>query len=78
MVRSRPYDLVIGVGGGSSMDMAKVAAGFASNEGPARSFVGNNLFTKKPIPSIMVPTTAGTGAELTVTSMAFSWTLGNV
>jgi len=68
-VRSRPYDLVIGVGGGSSMDMAKVAAGFASNEGPARSFVGNNQFASKPIPSIMVPTTSGTGAELTVTSM---------
>ena len=68
-VRSASYDLVVGVGGGSSMDMAKVAAGFASNEGPAKSFVGNNLFAKVPIPSVMVPTTAGTGAELTVTSM---------
>ena len=68
-VRSKRYDLVVGVGGGSSMDMAKVAAGFASNEGAARSFVGNDMFAKKPVPSIMVPTTAGTGAELTVTSM---------
>jgi alcohol dehydrogenase len=68
-VRAGAYDLVIGVGGGSSMDMAKVAAGFATNSGPARSFVGNNLFSKKPLHSIMVPTTAGTGAELTVTSM---------
>jgi alcohol dehydrogenase class IV len=68
-VRSKPYDLVIGVGGGSSMDMAKVAAGFASNQGPARAFVGSNLFARRPVPSIMVPTTAGTGAELTVTSM---------
>ena len=68
-VRSKPYDLVIGVGGGSSMDMAKVASAFASNEGLARSFVGNNLFTRRPIHSLMVPTTAGTGAELTVTSM---------
>jgi len=68
-VRSKPYDLVLGVGGGSCMDMAKAAAGFASNEGLARSFVGNNRFSKKPVPSIMVPTTAGTGAELTVTSM---------
>ena len=68
-VRSKPYDLVIGVGGGSTMDMAKVAAGFASNRGPARAFVGSNLFDRRPIPSIMVPTTAGTGAELTVTSM---------
>ena len=68
-VRSGGYDLVIGVGGGSSMDMAKVAAGFATNAGEARAFVGNNLFPSKPLPSVMVPTTAGTGAELTVTSM---------
>lgn len=51
------------------MDMAKVAAGFATNRGEAKSFVGNNLFPARPLPSIMVPTTAGTGAELTVTSM---------
>jgi alcohol dehydrogenase class IV len=68
-VRSKPYDLVVGVGGGSAMDMAKVAAGFATNKGMARSFVGNNMFANKPVRSIMVPTTAGTGAELTVTSM---------
>ena len=68
-VRSAAYDLVVGVGGGSSMDMAKVAAGFATNKGPATSFVGNDLFPNRPLPSIMVPTTAGTGAELTVTSM---------
>jgi alcohol dehydrogenase class IV len=68
-VRSGAYDMVLGVGGGSSMDMAKVAAGFATNTGPAKSFVGNNLFGKRPLPSIMIPTTAGTGAELTVTSM---------
>jgi alcohol dehydrogenase len=68
-VRGGKYDGVIGVGGGSSMDMAKVAAGFATNGGPAVSYVGNNLFQKEPLPSIMIPTTAGTGAELTVTSM---------
>lgn len=68
-VRAARYDLVVGVGGGSSMDMAKVAAGFATNQGPARSFVGNDAFAKQPLRSIMVPTTAGTGAELTVTSM---------
>jgi alcohol dehydrogenase class IV len=68
-VRSGGYDIVVGIGGGSSMDMAKVAAGFATNAGPAKSYVGNDLFLKKPLASIMVPTTAGTGAELTVTSM---------
>ncbi|MDG6947641.1 MAG: iron-containing alcohol dehydrogenase [Nitrososphaerota archaeon] len=68
-VRQGGYGLVVGVGGGSCMDMAKVAAGLATNPGPARGFVGNNLFVKPSLPSIMVPTTAGTGAELTVTSM---------
>jgi alcohol dehydrogenase len=68
-VRSGSFDGVIGVGGGSSMDMAKIASAFATNPGPANSYVGNNLFGSKPLPSIMVPTTAGTGAELTITSM---------
>lgn len=68
-VRSDRYDAVIGVGGGSPMDMAKVAAGFSTNEGPARKFLGNNLFANRPLPTVMIPTTAGTGAELTVTSM---------
>ena len=68
-VRGGRYDLVVGVGGGSSMDMAKLAAAFATNPGPARNYVGNNLFTTNPVRSLMIPTTAGTGAELTVTSM---------
>ncbi len=68
-VRSSPYDLVLGLGGGSSLDMAKLAAGLATNEGDAREFVGNGLFRRRALPAIMVPTTAGTGAELTVTSM---------
>ena len=68
-VRRGGYDLILGLGGGSSMDMAKVSAAFATNEGQARSYVGNNTFTKRGLPSIMIPTTAGTGAELTVTSM---------
>jgi alcohol dehydrogenase len=68
-VRSSPYDLVLGLGGGSSLDMAKLAAGLATNEGDAREFVGSGLFRKRSLPAIMLPTTAGTGAELTVTSM---------
>ena len=67
--RSADYELVIGLGGGSSMDMAKIAAGLATNPGSARSYIGSGLFKNKPLPTIMVPTTAGTGAELTVTSM---------
>lgn len=68
-VRGSNYDIVLGVGGGSSLDMAKVAACLATNDGPAKSYVGQNLFAKKGVPSIMIPTTAGTGSEVTVTSM---------
>ena len=68
-VRNSPYDLVLGLGGGSSLDMAKLAAGLATNEGDARRFVGTGLLRRKALPTIMLPTTAGTGAELTVTSM---------
>ena len=68
-VRNSPYDLVLGLGGGSSLDMAKLAAGLATNEGEARRFVGSGLLSRKALPTIMLPTTAGTGAELTVTSM---------
>ncbi len=68
-VRSSPYDLVLGLGGGSSLDMAKLAAGLATNEGEARRFVGTGLLRRRALPTIMLPTTAGTGAELTVTAM---------
>jgi alcohol dehydrogenase class IV len=67
--RGGDYGLVIGLGGGSSIDMAKVAAGMARNPGPALDFVGNNRFKREGLPTVMLPTTAGTGAELTVTSM---------
>src|SRR5207244_9542023 len=65
-VRSSPYDLVLGVGGGSSLDMAKLAAGLATNEGEARGFVGTGLLRRKALPTIMLQTTAGTGDELAV------------
>ncbi|MEM3671380.1 MAG: iron-containing alcohol dehydrogenase [Thermoprotei archaeon] len=68
-VRGSEFNLVIGVGGGSSLDMAKVAACMATNPGSARNYVGQNLFSKRGLPSIMIPTTAGTGSEVTVTSM---------
>jgi alcohol dehydrogenase class IV len=67
--RNNNFDSVIGVGGGSAMDIAKLASAFATNDGPAEKYVGNNLFHERPILSIMLPTTAGTGAELTITSM---------
>jgi alcohol dehydrogenase class IV len=60
------YDLIVGIGGGSVLDMAKVSAAAAANpEQRVRDFLGANRITKPSVPKILIPTTAGTGAEAT-------------
>ncbi len=64
--RAAKYDLIVGVGGGSVMDMAKVASAAASNpEQGVSDFMGANKIVNPSVPKILVPTTAGTGAEAT-------------
>ncbi|WP_425441451.1 iron-containing alcohol dehydrogenase [Salinibacillus kushneri] len=67
-VRSKQADLVIGVGGGSALDLAKAASVLAENEGIVEDFL-NLSGTKKPeakgLPKVLIPTTSGTGAEVT-------------
>lgn len=63
--RQESCDLVIGIGGGSSMDTAKVIAVLATNEGDISDFAGVNNVPKPPAPLIAIPTTSGTGAEVT-------------
>lgn len=58
-------DLFIGVGGGSTLDMAKALSVLYNNRGSAISYRGFDKF-KEPIkPIIAIPTTAGTGSEIT-------------
>jgi alcohol dehydrogenase len=59
------FDLVVGLGGGSSIDVAKVAAVMLSNDGPFQEYLGIEKIPKPGAPMIMIPTTAGTGAEVT-------------
>ncbi|MGZ0085924.1 iron-containing alcohol dehydrogenase [Caldibacillus thermoamylovorans] len=64
--RSERCDVIIAVGGGSSIDAAKAVAVMMTNEGTISDYVGNaRMFTKKPVPLIAIPTTAGTGSEVT-------------
>ncbi len=67
--RTVDADLVIGIGGGSAMDTAKAAAMLITNEGKAQDYIGLNLVNVPGIPTLMVPTTAGTGAEVTFTAV---------
>jgi alcohol dehydrogenase class IV len=69
LARKEKCDFVLGVGGGSAMDTAKAAAILATNEGRARDFQGLNKVPKPGLPKGMVPTTAGTGSEVTFTAV---------
>ncbi len=62
-------DLVVGIGGGSAMDTAKAVAAIAANRGRAVDYLGLNRIPGPALPKIMVPTTAGTGSEVTFTSV---------
>lgn len=58
-------DFVIAVGGGSVMDVAKLASILATDEYTVKDLLDNPLLAKKQVPSLMIPSTAGTGAEAT-------------
>ncbi|NLD79663.1 MAG: iron-containing alcohol dehydrogenase [Smithella sp.] len=62
-------DSVIGIGGGSAMDVAKAIAVIATNKGAAVDYLGLNKVPKPGLPKIMIPTTAGTGSEVTFTAV---------
>jgi len=62
-------DIVVGIGGGSAMDTAKAIAVLATNKGGAFDYLGLNKVAKPGLAKIMVPTTAGTGSEVTFTAV---------
>jgi len=62
-------DSVIGIGGGSAMDVAKAIAVIATNKGAAVDYLGLNKVPKPGLLKIMIPTTAGTGSEVTFTAV---------
>ena len=63
--RAEGCDLVLGVGGGSSLDVAKGVSIVAGNGGRILDYAGMDLVKKPGAPKILMPTTAGTGAEIT-------------
>jgi len=69
VARRARYDLVIGLGGGSSLDMAKLASISATNPEPIANFIGVGKVESPGIPKILIPTTAGTGAEITMNAI---------
>ncbi len=58
-------DVIIGFGGGSSLDISKVTSVMLTNAGPIEKYFGMELVPNPGIPLILIPTTAGTGSEMT-------------
>ncbi|KXU85948.1 alcohol dehydrogenase [Caballeronia megalochromosomata] len=56
---------ILSIGGGSVLDAAKLFAVRLTNDEPLRSWLGIDLIKKPGVPMILVPTTAGTGSEVT-------------
>ncbi len=67
--KPQPPDVLIGIGGGSAMDTAKAVAALLQNPGEVTDYlevIGASLALRNPsLPVIAIPTTAGTGAEVT-------------
>jgi len=66
LAREQGCDGIIALGGGSAMDAGKVIAALAVDENlRAENLFGNERYTRPPLPIVAVPTTAGTGSEVT-------------
>lgn len=64
-VREHHADVIIGVGGGSTMDSSKTTSCLLTNEVSVRNWYGFDKIAKPGIPTILLPTTTGTGSEVT-------------
>jgi len=64
-IKNQKIDVFIGIGGGSALDMAKGLSVLYTNDKDAIDYRGFEKFDKPILPIIAVPTTAGTGSEIT-------------
>jgi alcohol dehydrogenase class IV len=66
VAKSFGADIVIGVGGGSAQDAAKAVAVMVNNEGKITDYAGLDKLPNPGVPIICIPTTSGTGSEVTI------------
>ncbi|MHB9096510.1 MAG: iron-containing alcohol dehydrogenase [Syntrophales bacterium] len=65
IARKGKFDVIIGLGGGSILDVTKMASALVTNPGITQDYFGREKVPLRGKPTIIVPTTAGTGAEVT-------------
>ncbi|MFB9215744.1 iron-containing alcohol dehydrogenase [Vibrio sinaloensis] len=69
LFRQQHCQAVVAIGGGSPIDCAKVIAACATNNKPVQRLVGLLKVWKAPAPTFVLPTTSGTGSEVTVAAV---------
>jgi len=69
ILKKGEFDLLVGLGGGSNIDAAKAMSIMANNDGSICDYEGTDKFSKPTLPLIAIPTTAGTGSEVTFSSV---------
>jgi alcohol dehydrogenase class IV len=68
-LKANGADAVVGVGGGSALDTAKAIAALATNPGSPLQYVGLHKVKNRSLPFVAIPTTAGTGSEVSLWSV---------
>ena len=68
-VRDLRANVVVGVGGGSSLDTAKAVAAMARLPGHIKDYAGLDKITADPLPIVAIPTASGTGSEVSIWSV---------
>ncbi len=68
-IRRQKFDLVIGLGGGSPIDAGKALALLGTNDGNIEDYEGKEKYRNAPLPFLAIPTTCGTGSEVTWVSV---------
>jgi alcohol dehydrogenase len=64
-IANKNYDLLIGMGGGSVLDTTKIFSVLSTNDKSVKELLGTDLVEHQGTPTILIPTTSGTGAEVT-------------
>ncbi|SFE20815.1 Alcohol dehydrogenase, class IV [Paenibacillus algorifonticola] len=59
------YEIIIGLGGGSVLDAAKILSVLMTNEQKIADMLGTNAVAKPGVATVLIPTTSGTGSEVT-------------
>ena len=76
--RESEADVVVAIGGGSALDLAKAAAILATQDGTSRDYMGGGVsFENAGLPFVAVPTTSGSSSEVTSGSALWDWDVKN-